>query len=92
MNDINEAHETSGKIYLNGWFRIALIGFAGLIISVLTLLTTNVIANDRRYMEDIILNKEAIARLEIHYSSIKDDLGEIKGILRRTSPFERAVK
>lgn len=44
----NEAQIVGNKISLNGWFQTSVIGFAGLVITVLTILIGNVIANDQK--------------------------------------------
>jgi hypothetical protein len=68
----------------------------GVIISSMTMLTTNVIANDRiRAAEDMRLDREialaarGVATLQECITGMKDDLREIKSILKRTSPYER---
>ena len=58
-----EAKEINGEIHLNGYFRATLIGFASFVIFCLSLLTTNVIKNDNKYMELITENKVSIATL-----------------------------
>ena len=86
VTKVCEATEKEGKIYLNGWFRTSLIGFAGLMITVLTILTSRVIANDEKYMDKIGDNQTSIARLEAQFNSIDKGLDEIKDLLGRKFP------
>ncbi len=95
MGQPSEAKEVEGKIYFNGWFRTSLLGFAALMISVLTLLVTNVIANDNKYTEkirqtdwELARTNSEVAKLDVKFESIKDDLIEIKQLLRRRIPRE----
>jgi hypothetical protein len=68
----------------------------GVVITAITMLSTNVIANDRiRAAEDVRLDREIalaarnVATLQECIIGMKDDLKEIKSILKRTSPYER---
>jgi len=68
----------------------------GVVISSMTMLATNVIANDRiRAAEDTRLDRELsltgrqVATLQECIIGMKEDLKEIKSILKRTSPYER---
>ena len=95
MGQPSEAKEVEGKIYFNGWFRTSLLGFAALMISVLTILVTNVIANDNKYTEKIRQTDSELAKtnsemamLKANFNNIKEDLTEIKQLLRRRIPHE----
>ena len=85
---MNEATESNGRIYLNGWFKATLLGFAGFVVLGFTFIGTNVIANDTKYMEFINYNKIEIREIATTLNDMKEDLREIKNILRRTTPFK----
>jgi septal ring factor EnvC (AmiA/AmiB activator) len=99
MNELSEGKEINGKIFLNGWFRITLCSFAGLVMVILTTLSTHVIANDKdsrqrdtNIRELVAKNSLSIAELKsIQYklNSIDKNLNEINGVLIRTAPYER---
>ena len=73
-----DAREENGKIYVNGTFKIIASVVSGIIIFAITILVQKVDANEKH-----------IVRLQAQYESIKNDLNEIKQILRRTAPYER---
>lgn len=96
MSDVPEARERNGKIYLNGWTRWLVGALWGLLMTGLVMLTQNVIANDQKYIKSMEMNtreihnnSRQISMLSVQYDSIKEDLAEIKTILRRTAPYER---
>lgn len=74
----------------NGFIPKFSLGAVILIIMVIQAVTINhIIANDKRYSlryEDVKIN---VAENKVHLLRIKEDLDEIKTILRRTAPFER---
>lgn len=47
-------------------------------------------SGDRRIEANVNLHEAKLAKMEECMTSIKDDLREIKSILKRTSPYERA--
>lgn len=85
--------EGNGKqIWLN-WLAGVM---ATIILTLLGLLGNNVIANDRiRANEDSRLDTRItgadiqVAEIRECMKSVKEDLSEIKSILKRTSPYER---
>lgn len=86
MSKTYEATENGGKIFLTGWFRTSLIGFSGLMVTVLTMLVSSVAANNTKHSDKISTNEKSIAKLEVQYMSIQSDLTEIKHLLRRAIP------
>lgn len=81
------------KKYENGWNQQIILGLSSALWGVLTLglafMANNVIANDKeRIITDQAImekvNKNAVAIAELR--SIKDDINEIKTILRRSVP------
>jgi len=86
MANPNEASSFNGKTWLSTWFRMTLLGFAAFVISGFTFLGAHIISNDIKYTDKISANETGIARLEVQYIYIRDDLGEIKELLKRKIP------
>jgi len=68
----------------------------GIVFSTLGLLTSNVVANDRKredsdekLQESIAAHSAQLAELRESSANIKSDLSEIKQLLVRTTPFQR---
>ena len=92
--------DSNGKVSFTNGFRMAIVLFTCLwtiigaitayaYVVVLPSLAENIISNDKKYMEAIQSNKVMVNRNEMFLTSIKEDLTEIKVLLRRTAPYER---
>ena len=89
MTNISEGKVHDNKIYLNGYFRATIIGFAGFVIFGFSALTKAMVDNDVKYIEKIeVINdkvaedKADIASIKAKLDSIKEGLTEIKALLR----------
>jgi hypothetical protein len=101
MTDTCVGVEDKGKTYINGWFRNTLLGFSGFTVMVLTIITTNVIANDKDSRARDVELRELVANnrisivemksVEQELKSINKNLDEINGVLIRTAPYERVL-
>lgn len=100
VEKMSEAEVNGNKISFTNGFRLTLILFnilwacigavtAYAYVVVIPTIAENIIANDRKYMSAITENKMVSNRNEVRMMSIKDDLEEIKILLRRTAPYER---
>lgn len=86
MKNMAEAIEKNGQIYLNGWTRWLVSSLWGLLIMGMMFMANSVVANDKKYMEEIGINKTDIRELKTQFIGIKEDLTEIKFLLKRTIP------
>ena len=86
---MSEAKVEGNNIILNGYFKASILGFASFVIGAFVFLASNVIANDRKYIDMIHHNKTNIAEFKATLKAMQGDLGEIKTLLRRTAPYER---